>query len=322
MAAVGYTSFFLLQVIMSRACRRAARAQELSNLEDQLGSTVTTSTPGQRNTQTDQPRMETLLEQFLKLQAHTPRTHFKPPKYNGETDVVLFITQFNDFSQANGWAEHEKILHLRGSLEGTAHECGRGQTVTEVVESLKTKFGITPRQARDKLSSIKKTSRQSVIELGTEISKLVNIAYPNQDAAFVTETSLKVFGRAINHKALQQHLLARPQTTMAETVKMAEELLQLDNSKSSISVLEADKEEDSVGKLTKVMQQLVQSQHQLIQQLTPKTGPTKDTRQGCYRCGGPHFKRNCPLLTDKTEQKPKEVKTETAKSGNAQGPTQ
>ena len=118
------------------------------------------------------------------------RSTFKAPKYCGDTDIDLFIDQFSDVARANQWSKAESKLNFRISLERPAHDCGRGDSTSDIMDNLRARYGLTARQARDKLASIKKTTKQSVYELGLEITRLVNIAYPNQDSTFCIDTSV------------------------------------------------------------------------------------------------------------------------------------
>ena len=99
---------------------------------------------------------------------------FKPPMYNGDTDVELFITQFQDVSIVNRWEPLETLLHLRSCLQGKATDCGRETTLHDTYSSLRARFGLTPKQAREQLKTIKKKPKQSYHELSSEISRLEN----------------------------------------------------------------------------------------------------------------------------------------------------
>jgi hypothetical protein len=273
--------------------------------------------------------MEQLLAKLIHLQTNSSKPQFKAPRYSGESDIELFLTQFSDVANANNWQGQERTLHLRASLEAAAIDCGRGKDSLEIIENLRARYGISAKQARDKLGAMKKTPKQSLHELGSEIIKLMEIAYPRQDKQFVYETSVEIFSRSLNHKTLQQHLLARPHQTMAEAVRIAEEFLQIEGIKPSLAILEA--EEEPVAKNPKIapelqvmmeaLQGLIQNQNQLMSQLV-KTQNTssipKKPRGPCFDCGGPYLKIFCP-------QKPKEVKptpVTTSIPGNEASPAQ
>ena len=59
--------------------------------------------------------MEALLAitQALKLTGTGPRTEIRPPSFNGEGDLSLFLKQFDDVADANQWTLVQRTLHLR-----------------------------------------------------------------------------------------------------------------------------------------------------------------------------------------------------------------
>jgi hypothetical protein len=248
------------------------------------------------------------VDELVERLAHLsrPRDRFKPSKYSGDTDIELFIEQFLDIAEANHWSGRETTLHLRSALEGPAAECGRGSDSEEIIEDLRARFGITAKLARTKLGQLQKKTKQTYHELGSEVNRLVKIAYPRQGRNFRTETSLEVFSRALNHKSLQQHLLARPHETLAEAVRICNEFSLIEGSntthKTSVANINAEEEPGSkqLDVLTTAIQELARNQAQLVASLaqtqTPPTpAPVKRSLE-CYICKGPHLKRNCPSL--------------------------
>ena len=126
----------------------------------------------ERNREVDNGElMEQLINRMERLQA--PRKEFKPPTYSGETDVELFLTQFKDVAIINQWEPLETLLHLRGCLRGKATECGRETTLEDTFESLRGRFGISPKQAKETLKTLRKRPQQSFHEVSSEISRLV-----------------------------------------------------------------------------------------------------------------------------------------------------
>lgn len=291
---------------MSRSQRRAARAQELQDLDDRLSS----PTLPERSDGTT-PTDSTLIRLLEQLHRPTPtKDRFKPPRYDGETDVDLFIQHFQDVAQANQWPAQESTLHIRACLEKQAIECGRGQDLTEIIDNLRARFGLTIRQARDKLSNLKKTSKQSFHDLGSEIQKLVSLAYPNQTRGFHIETGLETFSRAIRSKALQHQLMARPHHTITEAVRIAEEYTQIEGATPTITALDGPgiTGPSELQTLVTTVQELVKSQADLLLQMAQMARPTQTQyatkprpRGPCFTCGGPHLKRHCPT---KPEPKP------------------
>ena len=95
------------------------------------------------------------LTQALKLSNPTPRSEIRPPTFNGEGDLTLFLKQFEDVADANGWTRVQRTLHLRSQLAGDAQGCGHGDDYQEIVDDLHARFGVSRRQARDRLATLK-----------------------------------------------------------------------------------------------------------------------------------------------------------------------
>jgi len=120
-------------------------------------------------------RLAELLEGLLRDRPDRPR--YKAPEFDGTQDVELFIRQFQDVARANEWNQEATLLHLRRALIGKAHDCGDSATTADILAALRLRFGITARQARDKLRYLVKESKQSWHEFGMTVEKLVNIAF-------------------------------------------------------------------------------------------------------------------------------------------------
>lgn len=93
-------------------------------------------------------------EQLVRvLERLTPVTvpSFRTPTFNGEGEAELFIEQLRDVTDANRWSERDKLLHLRGCLEGTARVCGQSDSTRGTFDSCRTRYGISTRQAKEHL---------------------------------------------------------------------------------------------------------------------------------------------------------------------------
>ena len=97
------------------------------------------------------------------------RNQARPPSFNGEGDLTLFIKQFEDVAEANGWTPKQKTLHIRSQLAGDAQECGHGDSYEEILKDLHARFGVSKRQARDRLAALKLKPGQSIYSQATEV---------------------------------------------------------------------------------------------------------------------------------------------------------
>lgn len=293
--------------------RKSRRANQDQDLEELHSSILASGSP--RNNVAAPPSfdMNALVEA---LETRTTRTRpFKTPQYSGETDIDIFITQFQDVAQANRWTDDESRLHLRLSLTSKATDCGIGGSVQEIFESLKSRFGMSTRQAKDRLRSIQLKPGQGLQELSVEITKIIQTAYPNLDHGDRREMALDTFSRATGNVALQRHLLAVDSNNMAEVVRISEEFLQI--GKDKVPRLTTISEEPSaikeMSQALQAMQGLMTQQMEFMKNLTQRSSNRFDRKPlECYECKGPHLKRNCPLINQK--QNDEKV------SGNASGP--
>ena len=169
-------------------------------------------------------RLAELLEVALNVQ--TPRDRFKPPKFNGRSDVELFIANFTEVSIANQWDQNTALINLRLSLEKDAIECSRGPDVQTIYNNLRARFGLSVQQARDKLASIKRENGQTHHMLGLEVRKLVRLAYPTMGANDQTIIAIETVKRSIDNRKLSQHLLAVPADTLEAVTAAADAFLQ------------------------------------------------------------------------------------------------
>ena len=270
------------------------------------------------------------LTQALQL-AHQP--NFKPPSFNGEEDVGLFLKQFGDVADANRWSPLERTLHLRSQLTGDAQSCGQGESYEEIVEDLQARYGLTSRMARDRLAAVQLKPSQNVHKQAAEISRLVGIAFPILPEAEQRNMALDYFSRAWESKAVQEHLLSVRPANLREAVRATEDFLavHLAGPKPRAHVVEQT-EEGSAATMSSteagwmIMAEAIRTQTALLQQIlmqmntaqTPSAqslGQNRDQHMKCYECGGPHFKKNCPTRRTTPSQGQQQT-------GNGGGPAQ
>lgn len=122
---------------------------------------------------------------------------FKAQKYDECGDVELFIQGFTDVAQANNWDQQAANLNIRLCLEKSAQECAWGDTVEVVIANLRARFGMTMRQARDKLATIRKEFGKNFHSFGVDIMKLVRIAHPTMGANLQQDLAVETVKRCI-----------------------------------------------------------------------------------------------------------------------------
>ena len=107
--------------------------------------------------------------------------------------MTLFLKQFEDVADANGWTRVQRTLHLRSQLAGDAQWCGHSDNYQEIVEDLHARFGVSRRQARVRLAALKMRASQSIHSQAAEVSRMVKVASPTLADADQQEMALEYF---------------------------------------------------------------------------------------------------------------------------------
>lgn len=248
---------------------------------------------------------------------------FKAPSYDGQGNVEYFIRQFGEVAAANRWQEAAQLLHLREALKDTARDCGQAGTVAAIYMTLRARFGITEREARSRLATLKKEYRTTLQEHAMEVERLVDLAYPALPEDHRASMAVDVFCGTLGNAYLQRHLLAVETPTLGDAVRAGNEYLQIrptqdkGGSGAAIRCMD-DTEEPSLAAATvaeagtgDVLQTLLQAMQQLtgaVEQLQHR--PERRSRSGdldrrtrCWGCGQPgHLRNSCPRKAGTADQ--------------------
>ena len=81
-------------------------------------------------------------------------------------------------ADANGWTLVQRTLHLRSQLAGNAQGCGHEDSYQKIVEDLHARFGVSKRQVRDLLATLKLMVIQSIHSQAAEVSRMVKVTFP------------------------------------------------------------------------------------------------------------------------------------------------
>ena len=264
-------------------------------------------------------RLTEALEGLSTNQRATRRGQFKAPQYKGEGDVDYFIQQFEEVAMANEWDRVSTLLYLREALQDGAQDCGRADTPEGVFNALRVRYGLTTREARNRLSTLKRDTRCTLAEHAVEVSRLARRAYADMPEPMRREMTLDVFCGSLNHAGLQRHLLATQPQDMEQAVQQGSEYLQVRGSTEN-KIRSIDEEEhrekvavadtNPLSSLMKAVEQLTLKIEQLSQPAVKKTSKTQKC-WGCQKEG--HNRRECP-----THPWPKQATN--TQSGNGASP--
>ena len=172
-------------------------------------------------------RLTEALERAWRPAPAERRHEFEAPHYEGKGDVELFVRQFTDVAEANEWPRAAALLHLRKALREGATDCGRAESVEGIFTALRARYGLTPREARAKIASLKRESKTTLQEHSVEVERLVEIAYAEVPGAIRTTMAVDTFASTIGNGYLQRHLLAVPTPTLEAAVRAGNEYLQI-----------------------------------------------------------------------------------------------
>ena len=249
-------------------------------------------------------RMTDILER-LAMPREPVTPPFKAPHYDGTGDVETFIQQFRDVISANRWPDGAALLHLRQALDGDAKDCGRPTELEGVFNNLRARFGLTPREARTRLSNEKKGFKTTLQEHASTIQSLVDVAYANLPLDTRHDLYLECFQSSLGSASLQRHLLAIKPSNLDEAVRAGNDYLQVQvrpTPPSTVHQVEEDAEAPPTKAaplqpepLTALMEAMTQLTKQ-VSQLQTLARPTS-ARKGpvCWTCRKTgHLQRQCP----------------------------
>ena len=263
-------------------------------------------------------RLAEMLERMYRAPAApVQRVMFEAPIYEGKGDVELFVRQFNDVAQANEWPRAAALLHLRRALREGATDCGRSETVEGIFNALRARYGLTPREARSRLTAIRRDSKTSLQEHSAEIERLVEVAYADIPVDLRRSMAVDLFSSTIGNGYLQRHLLAVHTPTLDEAVKAGNEYLQVPvgyrQPSQKVHMLEngrkeeEEEEEETMPKPTRQSTRL-DPMVEMVKALTALTDkvealgqpqryeeiPTPRVGNACFTCGETgHWDREC-----------------------------
>ena len=267
-------------------------------------------------------RLAEMLERMYHRAPAAPvqRVMFEAPIYEGKGDVELFVRQFNDVAQANEWPRAAALLHLRRALREGATDCGRSETVEGIFNALRARYGLTPREARGRLTAIRRDSKTSLQEHSAEIERLVEVAYADIPVDLRRSMAVDLFSSTIGNGYLQRHLLAVHTPTLDEAVKAGNEYLQvpvgyrqpsqkvhmLENGRKEEEADEEEEEEtvlntiqqvtefDPMVEIMKVITTLTDKVETISQARRYARIPEPQVNDWCYECGEErHWDQDC-----------------------------
>ena len=274
------------------------------------------------------------------------RPGFKAPKFDGSGDVEYFIDQFTEVAVGNAWDQGSTLIHLRESLKGNARDCGRSATLNGVLQRLRERYGVTPREARSRLATMHRSHKTSLQEHADEVSRLMYIEYAELEDRQHRLLAVEIFTNSLHNPALQRHLLAVDPRDLPSAVKAGDEFLSIKPSGTSGSGVRqveeretiehaqtlSTKEQTTLDGLSQMVQELTKQveklqKNQASTRPTSKGGrrpPNKENSAVCWGCQqGGHIRKDCPTHPwPASNQKQPKVGQQQTNQGNENSPQQ
>ena len=253
-----------------------------------------------------------------------PVREFKPPQFNGQEDVEFFLQRFLEVAAANDWSDRAALLHLRGCLVDGATDCGRAESVAGVLANLRARYGLTARESRSRLATLRKGPQTSLQEHAMEVQRLTDLAHPNLPAEYRHTMVVDAFLNTLGNAALQRHLLAVDTPNLEAAVRAGNEFLQVRTGSGREapvrSVVETEVQVEgteagvrsvaSLEVLAPLLERLLSHLERLSRGARGPSFRSANSRTTCYGCGKQgHLRANCPQYQAQDQ-------------GNGQGPQQ
>ena len=158
------------------------------------------------------------------------------------------------------------MIHLQKSLKDEARECGRSPTLQGVEDRLRSRFGMTPREARANLVLCKRANKTSLQHHADDVSHLVQRGYAELDNRQRRSLVVETFINSLGNPSLQRHLLAISPPELSSAIRACTEFLSVkEPGTSNVRQVEGDGENvqtltiqdrESIDSLTTTVQEL------------------------------------------------------------------
>lgn len=244
-----------------------------------------------------------------------------PPTFDGREPLDLWLTQFELICEINGWTDRQSAMMAAVALRGQALTVLSVLTPQErsCYQSLRAalcaRFDPANRRQmhQTNLQSRVRRPGESLMELATDIKRLVARAHPRADAVTLDDLARTAFLRAVGDRDMIREIIRCKTTSMDETVKEAleyecnEAWLKREEQRGKYKGDGLMTFDDNETEKVSPNEQPRQPQTHREPEQRRDNGMTNRTRQwtpsnrdrqhqnGCHICGDMrHWKKDCP----------------------------
>ena len=252
----------------------------------------------------------------------------KPATFDGSGNWLDYKAHFDVCAELNGWTEKEKGMYLAVSLRGQAQGVfgnivSKSHDFTELVKALENRFA-PPNQTelyRVQLRERKQKSAESLSELGQDIRRLTNLAYPTAPADLRETLAKEQFVDALVSSDMRLRIKQARPSNLNDAVRHAVELEAFNRAErrhlegqgymratTEKPAVEKTNSEIDMIKLQKSLTDLQKSVEALKWQRPRSESKARDNskdqteprKRKCFNCGSEnHLQNTCPVKSEK-----------------------
>jgi hypothetical protein len=285
------------------------------------------------------------------VRAEPRRKPMKFPKYVEGISLRDYMAAVRQVTAYNRWNDQEGAMQLRANLEGKALRLSLAHPesgLAELEELFVTRFAEEKSEAWNKALDLKWSKGMLVEDLGDEVRRLTQLAYPDLRPVDRDQQAVSVFTRALDQPTVTFQIELNQIQTLREAVHLAKRMdacrkrrpafhqgASGSRDRPALRILEGDScaessdgevgEEDRDDPVTSIRAELAELRTAML------TNRSSVSTVECHRCKGNHFVRGCPqgYSADKSSgggrnqsakgQKPAQVSKSTSSATTASG---
>ncbi|GBM56792.1 hypothetical protein AVEN_38357-1 [Araneus ventricosus] len=255
-------------------------------------------------------RLSELEDRPINFSANPELTYSRPRvkslTFDGQTSWIVFKTQFDVVSSANGWNNFVKASQLVASLRGSAAEVFQGipsnklSDLTTIENALEARFGDShlTQFYRTELKTRRQKPGGSLQVLAADVERLMSLAYAECPLEVRESLVVQFFVDAIRdeHTQLCTRLMDLTDLKLALAYSMKYEASKI-ASKISMHARPIRIEDNAVKRKDEKFESLLAALEKLLDRLAAgkKNIPRRNPNVSCWRCYKKgHVRRECP----------------------------